>query len=250
MTSPHFLRALLFDLGGTLMHAPMPWGPITARADLALTKNLRENGVDVADGFAGEFRARLEDYYAQRARNLFETSYQAVLRELLAEKGFHELDELRTRAALDALFDITHTNWELEEDAVLMLKMLEAAGYRLGIVSNAGDEKDVLDLVDRFGLRSFFDFVLTSATCSYRKPHTRIFEVALAHWGYSASEAAMIGDTLEADIAGGRRAGLYTIWISRRAQPPAKIPRAFRPDARIHTLLELPALLSELERPA
>jgi HAD superfamily hydrolase (TIGR01662 family) len=204
----------------------------------------------VGEDFAAAFRTRLEDYYAQRAQNLFETSYQAVLRELLIEKGFPDVEVSVTRAALDALFAVTHRNWVLEEDAVLMLKILETAGYRMGIVSNAGDEQDVLDLVDQFGIRPYFDFVLTSATCSYRKPHTRIFEVALSHWGYPPAEAAMIGDTLDADIAGGRRAGLYTIWISRRAQRPARIPRDRRPDARIHTLLELPALLSDLQRSA
>jgi HAD superfamily hydrolase (TIGR01662 family) len=241
-----FLRALLFDLGGTLMHARLPWPAVISRADQALVRSLQAQGLNIPDHFADEFRARLEDYYAQRTISLFETTYHSVLSELLAEKDYPDLPETVSRSALDALFAVTHENWALEEDALLTLKMLEAAGYRMGIVSNAGDETDVLELVERFGIEPYFDFVLTSATCSYRKPHPRIFEVALAHWSYPASEAAIIGDTLEADIAGGQIAGLYTIWISRRIQATDEDRARIRPDSQIGTLLELPGVLNKL----
>jgi HAD superfamily hydrolase (TIGR01662 family) len=241
-----FLRALLFDLGGTLMHARQPWPAVTSQADRALVLSLRSQGLDIADEFATEFRARLEDYYGQRSKTLFETTYRSVLGELLAEKNYPSLAESIPRSALDALFGVTHENWALEEDAVLTLKMLESAGYRMGIVSNAGDEKDVLELVERFEIGPYFDFVLTSATCSYRKPHPRIFEVALSHWGFPAREAVMIGDTLDADIAGGANAGLYTIWISRRMPAAPAETEQIKPDSHIQTLLELPALLNKL----
>jgi HAD superfamily hydrolase (TIGR01662 family) len=241
-----FLRALLFDLGGTLMHARRPWPAVTSRADQALVQSLRSQGLDIAVDFAAQFRARLEDYYGQRSKTLFETTYLSVLRELLAEKNYPSLSDPVPRSALDALFAVTHENWALEEDAILTLKMLEAAGYRMGIVSNAGDEKDVLELVERFGIGPYFDFVLTSATCSYRKPHPRIFEVALAHWGFPAREAVMIGDTLEADIAGGANAGLYTIWISRRMAATQVEMENIKPDSHIETLLEIPAVLTKL----
>ena len=243
---PRFLRALLFDLGGTLMHALQPWLPITRRADNALVESLRAQGLNVGDEFAIEFRRRLEEYYAQRSKSLFETTYRSVLAELLAEKQYPHVPESIQRSALDALFSVTQPNWALEEDAVLTLRILEAAGFRMGIVSNAGDEADVLQLVDRFGIGPFFDFVLTSATCSYRKPHPRIFAVALAHWGFPPSEAAVIGDTPEADILGGKNAGLYTVWISRRASTATEAQEASRPDAHIETLLELPGILKQL----
>lgn len=242
-----FLRALLFDLGGTLMHALQPWPPITRRADQALVESLRAQGVDIVDGFAADFRSRLEEYYAQRSKSLFETTYRSVLAELLAEKNYPHVPESIQRSALDALFSITQANWALEDDALLTLRMLEAAGFRMGIVSNAGDEADVLQLVDRFGIGPFFDFVLTSATCSYRKPHPRIFAVALAHWGFPPSEAAVIGDTPEADILGGRNAGLYSIWISRRASTATGAEAASQADAHIESLLELPGVLNALQ---
>jgi FMN phosphatase YigB (HAD superfamily) len=119
--------------------------------------------------------------------------------------------------------------------------MLESAGYRMGLVSNAGDDKDVKTLARRFRIDGFFDFILTSAACSYRKPHPRIFELALAHWGYPAGEAAMVGDTLDADILGAQQAGLFGIWLT-----DSSTSGAVRPDATIENLLELPELLNRI----
>jgi FMN phosphatase YigB (HAD superfamily) len=109
----------------------------------------------------------------------------------------------------------------------------------MGIISNAGDDKDVSQLVGRFQLECFFDFVLTSAACSFRKPHPRIFEMALAHWNIPASEAIMVGDSLEADIMGAQKAGLLGVWITRRAQANADDLQRIKADFSLRSLDEL-----------
>lgn len=45
------------------------------------------------------------------------------------------------------------------------------------------------------------------------KPHAPIFEMALERLGCGPSDAAMVGDSLTTDIAGGRAAGLRTVWV-------------------------------------
>ncbi|MBN1287178.1 MAG: HAD family hydrolase [Anaerolineae bacterium] len=45
------------------------------------------------------------------------------------------------------------------------------------------------------------------------KPLPLMFELALKHLGVSAGEAVMIGDRLETDILGGKRAGMYTVLV-------------------------------------
>ena len=115
----------------------------------------------------------------------------------------------------------------------------------LGIFSNAGDDKDVQKLIENFGIRSYFDFVLTSAACFYRKPHPRAFEIALAQWNISPEEAAMVGDSLEADIFGGKNLGMKSIWITRRAQFKDEDMRRIKPDFSMRKLNEL---LPTLER--
>ncbi len=242
MTTPLF-RYILFDLGGTLMHAKSEWDEVYERADEALTRVLHGHKIALDSKI---FRARLHNYYTQREQDLQETSYHFILRELLKEMGYAEVEETVLRSALDAMYSITQTNWVLEEDALVTLQQLKSKNYQLGILSNAGDDKDVQQLVEGFGIRPHFDFVLTSANCFYRKPHQRAFELALAHWNVAPEEAVMIGDSLEADIQGAKNLRMKSIWLTRRAQFKADEIQRFKPDFSMRSLKELPPTLERI----
>jgi HAD superfamily hydrolase (TIGR01662 family) len=230
------------------MYERASWHSITAQGDEALTKYLIDKGMELnLSTFPVEFRRRLGEYFAQREKDLLETSYTFVLIELLKDKGYTNLPDDVVRKALDSLFTITQTNWLLEDDALPSLKKLEKDGYRIGLISNAGDDQDVHQLLQRFGIASYFDFILTSAACSYRKPHPRIFELAIANWYFLPSETVMVGDNLDADIRGAKSAGLYAVWISRRAGSSSEDQPRVQPDATVSTLSELPALLDLLQ---
>jgi putative hydrolase of the HAD superfamily len=241
------IQAVLFDLGETLMYSLHPWPPVYDHAGRELSNALCASNVAVdCDTFHSDFRQRLDKYYAERERNLFETSTQIVLKELLAEKGHHNLSKKILRQALDQFYAVTQQNWALENDAIPTLKTLQAGGLHLGLVSNAGDTRDVLQLTEKFGLEQYFDFVITSAACGYRKPHPRIFELALEHWGYMPDEIAMVGDRLEADVRGAQPLGIYTIWITRRAKKLG--PPPITPDSSVDSLGEIPPLLLNLSK--
>jgi putative hydrolase of the HAD superfamily len=237
------IRNILFDLGGTLMHARGDWTPIFEQSDRALTNTLREYHIELE---AKIFRARLHEYYAQRDKDFQETSYHFVLHELLKELGYADVDESIVRAALDAMFVITQSNWQLEDDTLETIQQLKSKNYKLGIFSNAGDDKDVQTLVENFGIRPYFDFVLTSASCYYRKPHARAFEIALARWNIPPEEAAMVGDSLQADIFGAKNLGMQAIWISRRAQVTTDEVTQIQPDFDMVGLNELFPTLERL----
>jgi putative hydrolase of the HAD superfamily len=236
------IRHILFDLGGTLMRARGDWAAVFERADQALADKLLEHHIKLDTKI---FRARLHEYYKQRDKDFQETSYHFVLRELLKELGYAEVAESILRSALDALFEITQSNWILEDDTLDILQQLKIQNYKLGIFSNAGDDKDVQTLVENFGIRPRFDFVLTSAACYYRKPHARAFEIALAQWSIPPEDAVMVGDSLEADIFGARNLGMRAIWIMRRAQFTVDEKKRIQPD---FSLVGLNELFPTLER--
>lgn len=244
----NFLRAVIFDLGGTLMYERAGWDGIIHQADEALTTYLREQGMELnLSSFPREFRKRIDRYFRKREKDLLETTYSFVLRDVLSDKGYEDVPDSIIRNALDRLFAITQTNWILEEDSLPTLQKLEEDGYRLGMISNAGDDQDVQQLARRFGISRYFDFIVTSASCSYRKPHPRIFELALSNWYFLPSEAVMVGDNPDADIRGAKSAGLYAVWLSRRAGWQNGDPLPVQPDASLSTLSELPALLDRLQ---
>ena len=119
---------------------------------------------------------------------------------------------------------------------------------KLAIVANTFVPPHCLDAhLAEEGLLEFFPVRVYSSSVRYRKPHPRIFEMALERVGVSADRALFIGDLLAADIAGAKRAGMRTIW-----KPSPKNTAAFRnppsrrrqtPDFIIPRLTQLPEAL-------
>lgn len=241
--------AIIFDLGSTLIYFTGDWPEVSTQANAELLRHLQSAGLalDEAD-FLKEFKARLQDYYSERETEFIEYTTAYILRTLLAERGYPQAPEDLIVSALEALYRVSQAYWQAEVDTLSTLEWLRQEDYRLAIISNAGDDPDVQALIDKAGIRNYFEFILTSAAAGIRKPNPRIFEMALERLGVRPERAAMVGDTLGADILGAHNAGLYAIWITRRANSPANLAHAdtIRPDALIETLSELPELLQRL----
>jgi len=258
------IKVVFFDLGSTLICAKEPWPPVLARADRELVRSLRQAGVSIDNTLLYQgFGTFLDAYYAQRGQDYIERTTIVILRDRLIENGYDSVPDPILRRALGSMYTVTERNWHVEEDAVSTLASLRENGYRLGLITNTSDEDNTQALVDQGGLRPFFDLILTSAGCGIRKPHPRIFQIALDHFKIQPEQAIMVGDTLEADIAGANNLGIYSIWITRRvggSDPSTGLRQAppdnseqgptIQPKAAIQTLSELPALLENLRRPS
>ena len=57
----------------------------------------------------------------------------------------------------------------------------------------------------------------------------------------------MVGDNLDADIRGAQEAGIYGIWINRRADPKTEDQEQIQPDASLSSLSDLPSILDHLQ---
>src|SRR5690606_7767369 len=101
----------------------------------------------------------------------------------------------------------------LEPGTLTALRQLRAGGYRLGIVSNTFVPGHVLDRPLRQArVLPFFPVRVYSCDVGYRKPHPQIFDAALQRIGVAADEALFVGDLLDADVRGARRAGMQALW--------------------------------------
>lgn len=238
--------AVLFDLGATLIYFNAPWSESVAAQHLVLAQELIDRGYKLdAQRFAAGFLERLNAYYIERETEFIEQSTETILRAYLAEYGYPDAPSSVLRPALDAMYAVTQKIWTLEEDALPTIRQLKDQGYRLGLISNANDDKDVETLIDLHRLRSWFDVILISAAFGRRKPDPRIFEAALRSLNASPDRAVMVGDTLGADVLGAQNSGMAGIWITRRAKSPANQAHldTILPDATIDTLSQLPDLL-------
>ncbi|HEY1015396.1 MAG TPA: HAD family hydrolase [Herpetosiphonaceae bacterium] len=88
-----------------------------------------------------------------------------------------------------------------------------------------------------------FSLLMGNDRVSQPKPHREMLDLTLAHFGLSAAQALMIGDTTH-DIDLGRAAGVATVAVQTGSHEYATLEAA-RPDALIGTLDELFDLLKE-----
>lgn len=152
-------------------------------------------------------------------------------------------------AEINGPADIDSTDFDILEGAEETLAELKKR-FKLAIVSNTftwGDE-EVTGALKRKNLTRFFDAIVTSVDAGSRKPDSGIFEKALSIVGCDPSEAVMVGDRIETDIAGANRMGITSIlcrWNDR--YPACADTEQDFPDYVISSIRELPALIIDID---
>jgi HAD superfamily hydrolase (TIGR01662 family) len=236
-------QVILFDLGNTLIHSINPWNGILYKGTQEFYKSITLTDPSIKNMISvDEIQNCMNDYYDQRVQDLIETTTFNVLKSCLKSKNIKSLSDSELRIALNAMYSFTQSNWVVENDAIPTLSKLKSYGVRLGIISNAADDLDVQQLIDNWGLRRYFEYIITSAACGYRKPHPLMFHKAISYFDVDPVQIIMVGDTLTADILGANRLNIFSVWINRRShqyQNDLKI----KPNAIIQSLGDLISFL-------
>ncbi|HOV10868.1 MAG TPA: YjjG family noncanonical pyrimidine nucleotidase [Bacteroidales bacterium] len=85
--------------------------------------------------------------------------------------------------------------------------------YTLHIVTN-GFEEVQYRKIHYAGLEKYFDRVITSEKAGCKKPDRMFFEYTLKEINAAAKDCLMIGDDMEVDLAGSRRAGIDQVFCN------------------------------------
>lgn len=101
------------------------------------------------------------------------------------------------------------------EDTESMLKTLREKGIKLALISNT-DNFSVNFVLDKYKLRDYFDAIVLSCDEGKLKTDPALFEVALEKLGVDKEDALMVGDSLETDIEGAKKAGVPSLLIDRK----------------------------------
>jgi len=201
LPSVHAPKAILFDIGGTVLDE--------RRYDLeAGVRTVVGRETDVAE-VCREFRAEVLD---KRASDR-EVDLPRWLAKRLSLRDDMEMLEDKLWDAIATLVPVSGI-----ED---VLRRLKSDRIPFAAISNAPFCGRILEgNLEKYGLRSYFQFVVSSADVGFRKPAAMIFETALTRLGVTAEQTWFIGDTLKEDIVGAAKVGLQTIWISQEPVEP------------------------------
>lgn len=117
-----------------------------------------------------------------------------------------------------AFFGLTKTPWhsELEQpypDAAPTLEALKGRGFRLGVIAN--QNPGTAERLKRWNMLQYFDVVVTSAEAGVAKPDPAIFRMALEQAGCAPTQAVMVGDRIDNDVAPARALGMHSVRLLR-----------------------------------
>ena len=228
MIQPNGIKAIFFDLDGTLRHSVPSGGEV-------FTDYVKTLGLQVDE----ESRLR-----AMRWEHFYWASSEDLRNDLLAHSAETEnfwIEYSRRRLlALGASEDwavefaskiSVHMGEVYKPDSIVpvdvrrTLPQLKEAGFILAVISNR--DKPFQDLLEDHGIGEFFDFSMAAGEVNIWKPEPGIFAHGLQRVNLSAGEVMYVGDNYYADVVGARSAGL---------QPVLYDPLGIFPDADCTTI--------------
>jgi len=242
-------RAIIFDLGGTLIDWPDWDEDIQRRWALSydyLTSTVPSSDWPSCDAYVHAMREAEKEYWVQVAEKQTSHTPISFLRD-----GFRRLHRTVTEQELLATLDgyaQAVNGWAMIfPDVVETLLELRKRGYKLGLLSNTwwAAEWHNADLA-LHGLDKLLDAVVYTSDLPYTKPHPSAFLTAAKRLDVQPEECVMVGDRMADDIAGAQQVGMRAIW-KKTAYPWPK-PAHITPDAVITNLSELPELLLRWEK--
>lgn len=212
MNSNHRIKAVFFDLDGTLRHSVPAGGQVFT--DYVATLGLRLNYED---------RIR-----AMRWEHLYWANSPDLRDDLIAHSGETEnfwIEYSRRRlVALGASPEWAlayapkvsmHMGAEYKPESVVpedvrnALAHLKEQGYVMAVLSNRS--RPFQETLDTHTISEFFDFSFAGGEVNSYKPDPEFFVHALQRAKVTAQEAVYVGDNYFADVVGSRRAGLTPI---------------------------------------
>jgi 2-haloalkanoic acid dehalogenase type II len=202
------LEAVLFDLGGTLVH------PSNAEIPSIMQRILHAQGIHrTLNEITHAWKAAEKQLDFRDLARLLDDFWVLWNRKIL-----RNLQVDSPRSTLPH-FIATHW-WEyaqvtLYPDAAKILPDLKARRLKVGLVSN-GLQSDIDQILPKVNLQDFFDIVVVIDTLRKMKPDIEVFQHALQQLKTTPSNAIFIGDDLKADYHGAQNAGLTAYLINRR----------------------------------
>jgi putative hydrolase of the HAD superfamily len=216
------IRAILFDMGGTLDGDGLHWQD-------RFTALYQSHGVPVSH--------ETFDEAERRANN----------DDAIASCDFHEMTEHYVEWQM-AHLGLTDPQLKHEVIAgfvaparkaaianVELLAELAERGFALGVVSNGCGNVD--KLCADFGYAPFLSVVVDSRRVGLFKPDPAIFVYGAEKLGRPPGEILMVGDSFDRDVRPAKQIGMKTAWLE--GLEPRDCPDPSLIDLRLRTLADL-----------
>ncbi|OPY33400.1 MAG: putative HAD-hydrolase [Methanomassiliicoccales archaeon PtaU1.Bin124] len=201
----------MFDLGHTLIDYYNDWEAPENKAIKEFHQAVVNAGADADEGdFCKYAKGLLETGRKRKREEMVEIPLEKVLESILVRYGMEEEEEL-LKEGFEVFYGVLEENRSLIPGAKDALEKVRDRGYAIGLISDVAwglpSEYPLRDL-EFYGLNEYFDDLVFSTDVGLRKPHPRMFKLALYNLGADASESFYVGNSYRCDIKGAVAAGL------------------------------------------
>lgn len=208
------MKAIIFDLGHTLIDYYNDWETPENRSIKRFYDAVMDAGGDADEkDFARFVKGLLDDGRKRKRTDLIEIPLEKVLTVVLERYEMEEDDQLVTTGC-DIFYDSLMEARELVPGTIEMLERVKMKGYKIGLVSDVAWGLPVdypLQDLALYGLDAYFDDLVFSTEVGLRKPHPKLFKLALYNLGASADESFFVGNSIRCDIKGANGVGISSI---------------------------------------
>jgi HAD superfamily hydrolase (TIGR01509 family) len=213
-------KAMLLDFGGVLVDVvARPWG-LREVAEEVHGLLRREGGALALDRVERDVRAgwkAYDDWKRAQGRRAHprEMAHRELWEELVAADWPERARGIvaREASALCERIDVATKERPAKPDALGALRALADRGIACAIVSNALSGAGSRKLVREHGFEPYLAAQVYSDEVGHRKPDPEIFRVAARQLAVEPSECWYIGDQIDRDILGGRRAAVGKVLL-------------------------------------
>lgn len=188
-----YVKAVMFDLDGTLVHTAPEIAAAINRMLLAL-------------GGAELPQQQIEAYIGEGAQTLVKRCIVASLQR----EGDDALLE-QAHALFFEYYADNATQSKPYAGVVEGLSQLQAKGLKLACVTNK-PERFTMPLLDKSGLLDFFEIVVSGDTLSKKKPDPIQLQYICAKFNVLEAEAMLVGDSMT-DVKAAHAAGCYIVTV-------------------------------------
>lgn len=203
------MLVIFWDFDGTLVHSTHLWSSSVYNAlkqtDCNTTVEFGDIRKCMAVGFTWHTPDR--DYSKMTGEKWWDFMIDKIRNDYLS-LGVDEKTAVIASAKVPDIIKKLE-NYILYDDTVKTLKKSIQKGNTNVVLSN--NYPDLIDVLDGLDLSKYFDDVFVSAQIGYDKPRKEFFEYAKSK--YPNENYIMIGDSVSADIIGGKNAGMTTVLV-------------------------------------
>lgn len=187
------------------------------------------------EGLWADFTA--EGPEQQQLRELKEYYQVHSWERALADFGIE--DEALARTLSSTFREERRKRHHLFDDAIPLLEKLHGT-YPLALITN-GSPCLQREKIEGSGIGHYFHSITISGDLGTRKPEKEVFQAALEDLHAEAENAVMIGNSLDSDILGANRLGIFSLWLNRYNQPNNT---GIIPNAEIRSLSEIESIIN------